>query len=433
MNIPFSNSTPCLKSELDLFSSNPLNTSILKSSIISYPTTIPLEGTEDTFVIEIPAGEEYIDLNDIFLEVDVTIPNINSTTQIASETPEIGPVNNFIHSLFRNIEVEIGPPMHLTHIESVHNYPYKAHLLNVTSYNEEVKSTWLKNGMWEMDEAGKFDLATNKGFVKRKKIFVDGGSSCKLIAPLACDIFTSPKLLPGRYQINVTFKKSDDKFRLMGKHYLHFNAKITKAQLLVRRCLINSTIVKAHETALLQGPFKYPLTSTRLFNAFIGSGRSDYVAPSFLSTIPNKVLLCFVKDSSFFGNGDNPFNYGHFNVSKITLVVDSKEHYININPTKKDCVEAYHAFFQSNNLYNRGSIGINHEDFLGGTCLFSFNLMPDKGCEFQFNQQRTGSMVIKVEFSESTTVALRLICLFTYDNEINFDFKGNVWLANSVG
>ena len=86
-------------------------------------------------------------MNDIFLEVDVTIPNINSTTQIASEAPEIGPVNNFIHSLFRNIEVEIGPPMHLTHIESVHNYPYKAHLLNVTSYNEEVKSTWLKNGM----------------------------------------------------------------------------------------------------------------------------------------------------------------------------------------------------------------------------------------------------------------------------------------------
>ena len=67
------NSKDCIKSELDLFYTLPTNTSILRSNITVYPTSVPLDGSEDIFSIDVPANDEFTDLNDIFLQVEVNI------------------------------------------------------------------------------------------------------------------------------------------------------------------------------------------------------------------------------------------------------------------------------------------------------------------------------------------------------------------------
>lgn len=92
------NSKDCMKSELDLFHTLPTNNSILRSHITVYPTTQPLNGDEDSITISIPANEEFADLNDLFLRLEVKIDKITSANK------NVAPINNLGDSMWKNVE-----------------------------------------------------------------------------------------------------------------------------------------------------------------------------------------------------------------------------------------------------------------------------------------------------------------------------------------
>jgi hypothetical protein len=177
----------------------------LKSNISIFPTLNPLSGTEDTFTIEIPPTEEYTDLNDIFLEIDVSIPKIKEVLSSGGK-PDCSPINNFAHSLFKNIELSIGVGLKKTLIETGNYYAYKAYLLNLLNYDDDIKSTSLQSGLWIKDEAGKFDDKSNTGFTGRREVFVQGKDSSKFIIPLRLDFLNSNRFLLSRYGLTFTFK-----------------------------------------------------------------------------------------------------------------------------------------------------------------------------------------------------------------------------------
>ena len=97
-------SSECCKSELDLFYSLPTNSSIISSSYITVSSN-PLSGEEENFDININGSEEYTDLSDIYLKLQVQITNGDS---FDSNNFPIGPINNFGHSLFKKIDLSIG-------------------------------------------------------------------------------------------------------------------------------------------------------------------------------------------------------------------------------------------------------------------------------------------------------------------------------------
>ncbi len=88
------NSGECCKSELDLFYSIPTNTSILSSSYLTVSSN-PLKGSEENFEINITGSEEYVDLSDIYLKLEVEIKNEKKFDEQDFKT---GPINNFGHS-----------------------------------------------------------------------------------------------------------------------------------------------------------------------------------------------------------------------------------------------------------------------------------------------------------------------------------------------
>jgi hypothetical protein len=428
----FKNSQACSKSELDLFYTLPTNTSIIKSNIMVFPTINPLGGNEDTFTIEIPPTEEYTDLNDIFLELEINIKGISTTTKRDTGNTKdiplsVAPINNFAHSIFRNIELSIGTGLKKTIIESGNYYPYKAYLLNLLNFSKEIKDTSMGLGLWITDESVKFDDSTNTGFINRRKALTEGKDFIKLIAPIHMDLLNSNRFLLSRHGLTFTFKRSDDKFSLMGDDFNKLSVNVMKANILARRCIINPSVVSAHQNASQLSTIKYPIKQSRINVAYINPGRTDFTPPSFLTTIPNKIVVGMVEDSAYNGNAKNPFNFQNFDVTKITLTIDSQDQCIRLDKSKNDCSEAYHAMFQSLNLYNQGSMGLTQQDFMGGNCLYCFNLNPDKGCEEQFNQLKSGSVVLKFEFSKLTDVAIKVIIFMEYDNQINIDNKGEVY------
>ncbi len=281
------NSSPCCKSELDLFYSPPTNTSILSSSYVEAHPQTPLTGSEETFSIDIPGSDEYTDLNDIYLSLEVILSK--QDTKFENTSP-IGPVNNLGHSLFKRIDLSIGHNLTRTIVEIGNsNYSYKAYMLNLLNFGVEAKASWLQSGLFFKDDAGKFDSVNlptstivkkegltgednstisqnyvlsdnsscNQGFLERRKSFLKGNGKVKMIIPIHCDLFQSNKFLISNMGMFFTFAKNNDEFLLMGE--TGWNINIKKATVLARKCQINENIKLAHAQALQISSIKYPI------------------------------------------------------------------------------------------------------------------------------------------------------------------------------
>ena len=147
-------SNACSKSELDLFYSLPTNTSILSSNYTNV-SLANLSGDEPSFEINVPGTDEYTDLSDIYVKLEITIEKENARM---TNTSAIGPINNFGQSLFKKIELKIGAGLNrkLVEIGNSH-YSYKAYLLNLLNYGNEAKNTWLQAGLFHKDTKSEFD------------------------------------------------------------------------------------------------------------------------------------------------------------------------------------------------------------------------------------------------------------------------------------
>ena len=62
-----------------------------------------ISGDETTFELSAPGTDEYTDLSDIYLKLEIVLENNGSKMTGQSK---IGPINNFGHSLFKKIELE---------------------------------------------------------------------------------------------------------------------------------------------------------------------------------------------------------------------------------------------------------------------------------------------------------------------------------------
>ena len=156
-------SVPCCKSELDLFYTYPTNTSILSSNYVSHSPSQSFRPDQGSFQISLPPTNEYTDLNDIYLITEISLKKIiesngSQSEDIWNNQLKVGPVNNFAHTLFKRIDIElfIGNKHVLVENDNV-NYAYKAYLLNLLNFSSESNDGWLRNGLFVKDTPGEFN------------------------------------------------------------------------------------------------------------------------------------------------------------------------------------------------------------------------------------------------------------------------------------
>lgn len=441
-------SMECCKSELDLFYTLPTNTSILSSSYLTVSSN-PLLGTEENFHIDIPGSEEYTDLSDMYLKVEVEITNNGDFNE---ENFKIGPINNLAHSLFKRVDMSIGTGFNkkLVEIGSSH-YAYKAYLLNLLNYGSEAKEGWLQSGMFHRDDANFFNnismerfqkknvksnddgaadpiiiehpVVYNSGFLKRRECFILGKGYVKLIIPLHCDLLHSNRFLVNNMGIFFNFERNKDNFLLMGTAN-DYQLKIRKAEMMLRKCNINDSVKLGHKKALEISDMKYPIRQNKVFISVLDNQIQEHNITTLGSYIPNKIICGLVKDSAYNGQlKENPFEFLSHGLESITLIINDSTRVIKINEDKNDFSEAYHSLCESLNVYGEANSIIKKTEFFKGNCFFCFNINPDKGCHEQFNTIKTGVIQIKLNFKNNTAEKLRLITFMEYDNQININKK----------
>ena len=129
------------------------------------------------------------DLKNSYLEVGFKI--VDEEGNLPSTNTIIGPVNNILHSMFKNVEVFFNDTRITT---ASGHHAYKEFLKNYVSYSNDFKNTVLRPSGWAEDPASHRNTFTalNTGFWKRlamlaqcepmatniKKFYEDGCTVC---------------------------------------------------------------------------------------------------------------------------------------------------------------------------------------------------------------------------------------------------------------
>ena len=233
----------CDKSEIDLFSVPPTQQSLERGRWIDYAPLSSVENTDSPINFLVTGTDEYIDLSKTILTVTGKIVNGSEKTLAGPNQTNVAPVNNFLHSLFKQVDVylngkQVTPAMG--------TYPYRAYIETLLNYDVSAKESQFSSALYYKDTATQMDKAGglpssktitliqasvsgasgdvevsipvpgtgNQGFAKRSK-FIQNSKQFVLSGPIFADIFMTDRLLLNMMDLRVVLNRSDPGFCLM--------------------------------------------------------------------------------------------------------------------------------------------------------------------------------------------------------------------------
>ncbi|XP_033639092.1 uncharacterized protein F54H12.2-like [Asterias rubens] len=188
-------SEECTKSELDLFTLPPTQTSIEKGQYVEYhPISNIADGGPIQFYVP-GSSEEYIDPSQTQLYVKVKVTKGDGTDII--DTDVVGPCNLLLQTLFSQVDVTLNERLISA---STPTYPYRAMIETLLTYDKGAKTSQLTASGWSKDTAGKTDnvnctaseAETNAGLKTRRKRILNS-RIIDLIGPIHGDLFCQDK------------------------------------------------------------------------------------------------------------------------------------------------------------------------------------------------------------------------------------------------
>lgn len=421
----------CTKSELDIFSVKPTQTSILGYQDVEYkPTSSLVENAPIEF--HIPAsGEEYIDLPHTMLYVQAKI--VKSDDSLLTSTDKtIGPVNYFLHTLFSEVQIYLNNK--LVSFPS-HMYPYRAYIESLLNYDEPAKSSHLQQSLWFKDTAGYMDAvdANNKGFTKRFE-FSKLSKTFDMLGYLHCDIFNQEKFLINGVELRIKLIPSKNSFCLMGETGSDGKVKLLDVALIVRKVSISASVKLSHSKILRQYTAKYPISRVQLKAVTIAKGiMSKTIDNLILGPLPKRVIIGFLNNDAFNGTfTTNPFHFKHFKYNFFSLYIDgtpvpSKP--LQPNFDSGHFIRAYHTLFAGSGIdYLDEGNNIQRSDYAQGFSLLAFDLTPDQSANATSHWCLTkhGTLRMEVHFSEALLSTISCLVYSEFDTELEVDGNRDV-------
>jgi hypothetical protein len=425
-------SCECTKSELDIFSVPPTQTSIESGITVEYnPIASIADGTPIEFSIS-GSGQDYIDLNNTQLYVKAQILRANNTA--IDNTDEIGPTNLFLHSLFSEVDISLNDTL----ITSSNNtYSYRAYLETLLSYGSGAKETQLGASLYYKDTAGHMNDTNphdanqhNEGY-KARSVYSTRGVF-DMIGNIHSDLFFQEKYLVNDVNLKIRLVRNKDAFCLMGPAATTHKVKILDCKLFVRKAHLSPSVFLAHAKALEIGNAKYTLKRIVCKTFTIPAGNLDGSQESLFSgQLPTRLVIGCVDNRAFNGAYNrNPYNFEHFNMTQLKIYLDGQQQ--TIKPIETDFVnhlyiQAYSNLFSATGKLNKDEDNhVSRADFENGYALYAFDLTPDLAESTHFNLMRTGNIRLDIKFGAALPVTVNVIAYAEFDNVLMLDRSRNV-------
>ena len=401
----------------------------------------------------------------------------DGTTKLGgNDQSNVAPVNNFLHSLFRQVDVylngkQVTPAMG--------TYAYRSYIETLLNYDVSAKQSQFSSALYYKDTPGQMDkvgaLASTKtfnyrtaqgsgsstdasdklyvpesgnvGFVKRHQ-FIKNGNRFVLSGPIFSDIFMTDRLLLNMMDLKVVLNRLSDAFSLMeigNNPAIEPKVQLTDVVLKVRKVRVDQSVSDGVERMLKQTPALYSIRRVECkiltIPANLPNVRQDNI---FSGIIPNSFVVGLVHvDASTGEYGKNPYNFQHFGVTSVSLTANGQEIPFKLltlkypkdddgkidpaNDTELDFDEAYNTLFSgTGKIYSNAGLDITREDYPGGYALYAFDLTPDmcKSADY-FNIVQRGSLTLALTFGDSKDHAIGMVCYGDFENVIRIDAERN--------
>ena len=470
----------CDKSEVDLFSIPPTQQSLERGRWIDYAPISSVQNPDSAITFLIAGTDEYIDLSKTILTVTGKVTLKDGTSKLAGGgQSNVAPVNNFLHSLFRQVDVylngkQVTPAMG--------TYAYRSYIETLLNYDVSAKESQFSSALYYKDTAGEMDSngslpATkvlnykaagntnadvgnnasvkyyapptgNAGFAQRHK-FITNGNQFVLSGPIFSDIFMTDRLLLNMMDLKVVLNHSTDSFSLMeigntGDNIIEPKVQFTDVVLKIRKVKVDQSVSDGVERMLKQTPALYPIRRVECKILTIPENlpniRQDNI---FLGIIPKSFVFGLVDVDAANGvYGKNPYNFQHFGVTNVSLTANGQEIPFKqltlkypkaangeVNPATDDELdfdEAYNTLFSgTGKIYSNAGLDITREEYPGGYALYAFDLTPDmcKSSDY-FNTVQRGSLTLALTFKKADH-AIGMVCYGDFENVIRIDAERN--------
>lgn len=428
MSFVHKNSPECTKSELDLFSVPPTQTSIVRGEWVEYqPIANIKEGNDIQFIVS-GMADCLLDLSRSFLSLKVRVVTDAGENVKLGEGGDIpiAPTNLFMHSLFSQVDVALN---NRTITPSNNTYNYVALIETLLNYGEDVKQSRLTGSLFYKDTAGAMDdMKNNTGIRKRSEKILDG-QTIDLIGQVHCDIFKQDRLLLNRVNMTLKFIRAKDDFCLIGP-LRGCKVIIEDAALHIRKETPSPAILLAQAKALERGTAKYPITRSLLKGYSYVKGVLNINQDNiFNGQLPTSMVICFVETEAFNGSYEkNPYNFKHCDTNFLAVYVDGQQYPhkpLTPNFEEGNYINTYNTLFQMCPSITGNNI--DRDDFKGGYTFFAFDLTPD-GCStaYHYNTMRSGNVRVEVHFAKPLPSTTNMLVYATFQNIIEIDKQQNV-------
>jgi hypothetical protein len=415
--------------ELDLFSVNPTQAVVERNVDVTLRPLAPVTGA-NFIEFRFPTPLDYYVLfHETYLRLKVQFKLKNKTGgEVKNEDwSGVRPVNNLLHSLFKQVELIIGDE---EIVKGPQTYPYKAYLESLLGFSESSKKTNLSCALFETSyyvnpNHSYFGPAAEATDQSKGKVF-------DLMGRLHLDFTFQGKALLGGCVTGLKLTLNDPDF------YMYYmldgntpSVDILDAQLELNCLKCYPHLVEAHNRALQKSTAKYPLTRCEVKAVTvprdITSVHLDNIVQGLL---PRRMFVCMVSNAAFNGNlRKDPFKFEDFNLNFIASYVDGVQ-----IPS-----EAYKPDFQKG-IYSREYLGLlralnqnttdsmidfDKQKWKDTRCIFGFNYAPDMtngmGDISHTSIQKRGCLGLALQFASALSSAINVILYCEYDTVIEID------------
>lgn len=419
-----------LPERLDLFAPEMTQNTIESSYEEKYfPQGYQKGNVTDPLEFKIHGTDHFLDLEKSYFEIQGTFngEDKDSTSVKAAASVKTSIVNNFFHSLFTSVKINVnGAPVSFT----TENYPYIAYLHNLLNYPKDFQDAcgdaflWCKDTFRSMDDYS--GSGANEGAKTRKKWIVTGdviSGIMKLRAPL---FLLKHRYLLSHLDVEIVLNRTPSAFYMMGEVKSQITFVIDSMILRVRKVKPVPSYIGDMERFLRDKNEKlvYNLKDMHMYTkTWAGFGSTMIEDNIFHGILPERVVVFMVSNAAFNGKKDlNPFNFIHKNLTEISMTVNGVYYpgeAVTMDFQNKNYCRAYYMTLDSLQAAmpeNSACVNISLNEFAHGFTLFSFDMSVDQYGSLDhrtlYNEPANVQLTMKFASAGNSMTDILSLCIY---------------------
>ena len=426
-------SSACCKTELDLFSVNPTQTSVEENNFICVNPIHSITNIDVPLEFNIPGtSDQYLDPSNVFLYLKVKLVNAQGGSDLPSADEHlVFPETNFLYTCFNQIEVFLNE----TSLgSSAASYPYRSYIEHLLNYSDDAKQSHLQScGFYSFKEAENHRIKSAKN---RYNVYEYYGR-------INGDIFSQERLILPNVDTRIRLTRSNAAFALGVLSGSNATTEAPKpsfqfldAYLYVRKVKLAPQKHLEIENSLIQATAKYFIKriETKIFN--FTQGLSNISIQNIANgPLPQKVIIGIVEHEAYSGKyKKSPFKFTHFGLRALSLHVNGQPYgrsyemiYDGVNSL---CSRPFYDLISNTVSCNDNGTGIDLNSYIENSNLYAYDLTSDLSASnsYHLNIVRKGTLGLSLTFDKALTSSISVIVYLEHPQIIEIDRVRNIIL-----